>query len=177
MNCRQAQTYLALAAGQDLEDDSIEPQLRVHLKGCPGCRQQAGHLSEVPAILSEARLSLAQSPRLWPRVSAALAELDRKPQFARFNVWVPSTMAAAACGLLFGVAMLEVNQDSGSLLSRLSPPAVQKRDLFRTDPQFATTRGQFPSEGDVQRWTGKNELPPALREPGLMPTSNPSAPW
>jgi hypothetical protein len=71
-------------------------------------------------------------------VAACIAEWERRPQFARFNVWVPSFAAAAACLLLVAVGLME--------------PAPPARDLFKSDPMFAANRGQLISVEDLNRW-------------------------
>jgi hypothetical protein len=86
-------------------------------------------------------------------VAACLAEWERRPQFARFNVWVPSCAAVAACLLLVSVAVLEVDQQT----SRFLPSVVldqpwASRDLYETDPNFAADRGEVISSRDIARW-------------------------
>lgn len=141
MDCRQAQSFLALMVGQDHNDSAGEQHVRQHVTHCASCRRFHQDIGTAQVSLSEAGLQVQTRRHLWPRVAERLAELDRHPQFARFNVLVPTSVATVACLLLVAVTLLEPQQNSSA-----------SRDLFRTDPSFAATRGELPSQADLQRW-------------------------
>ena len=139
MDCRQSQALMALAVGQDHPAPDAESALHQHLEHCPGCRQVRRQLLKSQQALLESRLQPDPRRRLWPRI-AELAELEQRPQFARFNVLVPSAVAAAACLLLVSVTLLEVSH---------RPPT---RDLFVSDPAFNAQHGKLPTDEDLERW-------------------------
>jgi hypothetical protein len=152
MDCRQAQSVLALAVGQDGCDPVAEDAVRAHLAACPQCRKVQRDMEAAHAALLESRSQPRFRHGLWPQVAACIAEWERRPQFARFNVWVPSFAAAAACLLLVTVGLLQP-----------SPPS---RDLFKSDPMFASDRGHLISVEDLARWQD-------LQSPGLQQAGRP----
>jgi len=153
MDCRQVQSVLALAVGQDACDPAAEQTVRAHLAACPVCRRTQRDLETAHAALLESRTQPAFRRGLWPQVAACLAEWERRPQFARFNVWVPSLAAVAACLLLVSVAVFEVDQHTGRLLPSvvLDQPSAS-RNLYDSDPNFAADRGKVISARDIARW-------------------------
>jgi predicted anti-sigma-YlaC factor YlaD len=144
MDCRQAESWLALWVGNDLSDTEPARQLQVHLEQCEHCRAKSLEFVVAHTALQEARCVPAETPVcLWPRVRARLAQWDCRPQFARFNVWVPTALATVACSLLVWVATVEVqrkvqqwpqvqnlHQPAMSLQARRSP-SVSPRDFER----------------------------------------------
>jgi len=143
MDCRQAESLLALWAGNDLDDIDPTHRVQAHLDACEHCRQRSRDFVVAHTALQEARCAAPESPNLWPRVRAKLMEWEQRPQLAKFNVWVPTALAAVACSLLVLVASVEVQRK----LQR--PPS---RDLFRTDSQFARSRDKLLSPYDLERW-------------------------
>uniref|UniRef100_A0A7C2K259 Zf-HC2 domain-containing protein n=1 Tax=Schlesneria paludicola TaxID=360056 RepID=A0A7C2K259_9PLAN len=152
MDCRQIQSVLALVVGQDPCDPADEQAVRAHLSNCPACRRFRQDLKVSHTALLESRTQPQFRRGLWPQVAACLADWESRPQFARFNVWVPSVAAVVACLLLVSVAALEVDHHSQQWLpslvqERTAPP----RDLFN-DPDFSHNRGRLLSRDDVRRW-------------------------
>jgi hypothetical protein len=158
MDCRQAQSVLALAVGQDACDPAAEQAVRAHLTACPVCRQTQRDLEIAHAALLESRTQPAFRRGLWPQVAACIAEWECRPQFARFNVWVPSLAAVAACLLLVSVAVFEVDQHAGRLLPSvvLDQPSAS-RNLYESDPNFTADRGEVISARDIARWRQTQE--------------------
>lgn len=157
MDCRQAQSFLALMVGQDHNDSAGEQHVRQHVTQCASCRRFHQDIGTAQVSLSEAGLQVQTRRHLWPRVAERLAELDRRPQFARFNVLVPTSVATVACLLLVAVTLLDTQQNpSGS------------RDLFRSDPSFAASRGELPSQADFQRWQQRQRNDFSMQQPELQ---------
>lgn len=154
MDCRQVQSVLALAVGQDLSDVTTLEAVREHVGRCPACQRLEQQFAVAHAALLDSRTVPRLRRGLWPQVAQCIADWDRRPQFARFNVWVPSLAAVAACVLLVTVAVLEVDQSGPQWLSgvRAEQSASASRNLFATDPRFAKSRGDFLSPQDVARW-------------------------
>lgn len=164
MDCQSSQSLLPLWVGQDLPDAAAEQQLRAHVAVCPACRALKERLSSSRRALQRSRSVEAVRPgRIWPRVAAQLAAWEARPQFARFNVWVPTLTAAVACMLLVAVAAVEVQRKAahwmgGAVAERAAPP----RNLFVSDPTFARSRGKFPTWEDAQRWRENSNKEVAL---------------
>lgn len=168
MDCRQIQPLLALAVGQDLPDETFERSVTLHLQQCPSCRERRQALAMSRAVLQDAQRSARSTGGLWPRIAVQLARLERRPPLARFNVWVPTAVAALACSILVTVAAIEVHQkvSSGSApLVRSVQPTP--RNLFISDPAFSRSRGQMLSEEDVAQWRQSQgeSLKPASYQP------------
>ncbi len=127
MDCRQSQSFLALMVGQDHADSAAECLVRQHVVGCPSCRKFHAELLASQAALADSRIQVGARRQLWPRVAERLAELECRPQFARFNVWVPTAVAAAACLLLVAVAAVEMQRRDDSLFRSMAGnrPAVR----------------------------------------------------
>jgi hypothetical protein len=129
MECRQVEPLLALWVGNDLESGH-DVALQQHLELCPQCRERSRQLVVAETALQEARLSPVAGESLWPRVRAKLREWERRPQFAKFNVWVPTAIAAVACSLMVMVASVEVQRKvqhwvvGPGLTSSLSQPLL-----------------------------------------------------
>lgn len=152
MDCRQASNWLALGAGQDLTEADIAASVEHHLHQCPLCRRKQSDLQSTLNLLAEAQLMPDPRRRLWPRVSQRLAELELRPRFLRFNVWVPTTLAAAACLLMVSVVAVEFQRHNERDLFGQPWQASSQRDLFQSDPQFNVGRGQLPTSADWKRW-------------------------
>lgn len=174
MDCRQAQSLAALSVGQDHADPAIERALHQHLGECADCRRFHRQLIVSQAVLVECRVHPASRSRLWPRVAERLAELEQRPQFLRFNVWLPTSAAAAACLLLMTVAMVEV-QRRDDAVARPVAARLESRDLFRTDPVFASNRGGLPSDNDLERWRRRlvEDMPGEFNDLEVQPARNP----
>ena len=158
LDCRQARSLLALEVGLDLPDAETRHQLQAHLKLCPDCRCRQRQLHESQAVLVESRLTLDPRSRLWPRVASQLAEWEARPQFARFNAWVPTAIASVACLLLVSIATFEFQQGDNGRPANMAWSRSETRDLFQTAPEFRVTHGQFPSEADIRRWRAQRSL-------------------
>lgn len=152
IDCRTARTLVALQVGHDLPDAASLRSVTAHVEECSVCRAWQQQLLASQTVLTESRLMFEPHGKLWPRVAACLTEWERRPQFARFNVWIPTVVATAACLLLVAVATLEMQRHNGGLSLEMVWQSPSPRDLFRTDPAFAANHGQFPSAEDVQRW-------------------------
>jgi hypothetical protein len=152
MDCRQAQSLVALMVGQDHADANLEGAVQQHVLQCASCRKFHSELVASQSLLGEARLYSDSRRRLWPQVAERLAELDRRPRFARFNVWVPTVVTAAACLLLVTVATLETQRPQGGILPGMVWQQPASRDLFLSDPEFSMHRGELPTADDLARW-------------------------
>ncbi len=168
MDCRQIQPLLALSVGQDLPDSTFERSVTLHLQQCPACRERRQALVMSRAVLQDAQRMARPTGGLWPRVAARLARLDRRPPLARFNVWVPTAVAALACSLLVTVAAVEVHRKVHPGAAPLVRSLPQKdRDLFVSEPSFVKSNGRLISEEDMAHWrTTQGEVPqPARYQP------------
>lgn len=163
MNCRHVQSLLSLAVGQDAADPTAEESIRVHLASCAVCSQVQRNLEAAHLALLESRTQPRLRRGLWPQVAACIADWERRPQFARFNVWVPSCAAVAACVLLVSVAVLEVDETHRWLPSVVMDRPEQ-RNLFVTDPDFASDRGQVISAEDISRWRQQDSKSSRLQQ-------------
>jgi predicted anti-sigma-YlaC factor YlaD len=171
MDCRQIQSVLALAVGQDPCDPVDEQAVRAHLSDCPCCRRFRQELEASHAALLESRVHRG----LWPQVAACLAEWECRPRFARFNVWVPSVAAVAASLLLISVAVLEVDHHTHQWLPSVVQDRSTPRNLFLTDPNFTASRGQMLSPDDVIRWRQMQHQ--QLQQAGMPLTPRPVPEW
>lgn len=162
------QPLLALSVGQDLPDSTLERSVTLHLQQCPACRERRQALVMSRAVLQDAQRMSRPAGGLWPRVAMQLARLDRRPPLARFNVWVPTAVAALACSILVTVAAVEVgrkvNPGAAPLVRSLQP---KPRDLFKSEPSFVKSSGRLISEDDVAQWrkTQGESLQPASYQP------------
>jgi predicted anti-sigma-YlaC factor YlaD len=110
MDCRQTEALLALWVGHDLADGEPARSIQTHLETCDRCRERSRQFVVAHTALLESRLATPPGASVWPRVRSRLAELERQPHFAKFNVWVPTAIAAAACSLMVLVAAVEVQR-------------------------------------------------------------------
>ncbi len=153
MDCRQIQPLLALSVGQDLPDVGLDRTVGLHLQQCPVCRERRQALAMSRAVLQDAQRTARSTGGLWPRVSAQLARLDRRAPLARFNVWVPTAVAALACGILMTIAAVEihrkVNPNATVFVRPLEP---RSRNLFESDPAFVRSQGRLINEEDIAQW-------------------------
>ena len=170
MDCQQIQPLLALAVGQDLPDGDCERTVTLHLQQCPNCREHRQALAMARSVLQDAQPTVRLGGGLWPRISAQLAECQNRRPLARFNVWVPTVVAAMACGILVAIAALEiskkVNPQTTVFIRSMQAPT---RNLFDTDPTFSKSHGRLISEQDVAAWRqSQGELvQPARYQPDL----------
>lgn len=168
MDCRQIQPLLALSVGKDLPDATFERSVTLHLQQCPACRERRQALAMSRAVLQDAQRTARPTGGLWPRVTVELARLDRRPPLARFNVWVPTAVAALACSLLVAVAAIEVHRKVNPQSTVFVRPVQTKsRNLFVEDPTFASSRGRIINEEDAAFWrqTQGESLKPARFQP------------
>lgn len=153
MDCRQIQPLLALAVGQDLPDEGCEQTVLLHLQQCPACRERRQALAMARSVLQDAQPMARIGGGLWPRISAQLTDHRNHRPLARFNVWVPTVVAAMACSILVGIAALEiskrVNPQTTVFIRSIQSPS---RNLFDTDPAFSQSHGRLISEQDVAAW-------------------------
>lgn len=163
MDCQQAEATLSLWVGSDLDDADHAQLLHSHLEVCPRCRRRSQEFVAAHTALQEARVRPLEeglppdSSSLWPRVKARLVEWESRPQFAKFNVWVPTVVATAACSVLVLVALVELQRKMerwSSAPSLIAQPWGAQDDLFRSDPMFASSRGRALSRDDLERWQG-----------------------
>lgn len=176
MDCRQMQPLLALMVGQDLPDTGLEHAVTQHLQQCPACRERRQSLAMSRSVLLDAQPLVRYRGGLWPRIAARLPQYDRRRQLARFNVWVPTAVAALACSLLVAVAAVEiqrkVNPQAGGYVRGVQPPA---RNLFVSDPTFAKSHGKLIDANDVANWnqTQGETLQPARHRLNPPPRPQP----
>lgn len=177
MDCRQAQSLMALMVGQDHGDSQSVDGLERHVEHCAACQKFHQDLQVSQSVLQEARLQVVFRRRVWPSVAARLSEAERTPRFARFNVWVPTAVATAACLLLVSVALFEVQRRNAELFPGMAWQGSPSRDLFQTDPQFSASHGNLPSEADFERWLNRpgQPVPTQVRDFQLRTARNPAA--
>lgn len=168
MDCRQIEPLLALSVGQDLPDSTFERTVTLHLQQCPACRERRQALSMSRAVLQDAQRTVRSTGGLWPRVAIQLARLERRPPLARFNVWVPTAVAALACSLMVTVAAIEVTRKVNSQSTAFARPLESRsRNLFVDDPTFARSRGRLINQRDLAEWrqSQSESLQPASYQP------------
>lgn len=115
MNCRRAQTDIALWAGNDL-DETDRLSLQRHLEACPDCREYQAQMQALMRLVDECPLKeqadeaskSAVSDSLWPSLSSHLVSLPFR-NCDRFNGWIPAVAVAAVC-----LAMLMVASPQGT---------------------------------------------------------------
>ena len=146
MNCEQACRLLPLWIGHDLSDAGDAESLRIHVTGCPKCREQQRRLQrslEALQSISTAATEVEQQsnprPSLWPRVAAVLPAWHRGRD--RFNGWIPVAAMALAASLMVAVSIASVQRELGNqrlLTWRFGPTSPSDgRNLFETDARFA----------------------------------------
>lgn len=104
MNCKRAQSEIALWVGGDLDDASIAA-LGQHLNRCPACDRVRLQMQRAMSALEDqpaAESSLHDS--IWPEVSKQLPQ--SLPQGDRFNGWLPAIAMAAVCCLMLTIATM-----------------------------------------------------------------------
>lgn len=110
MNCRRAQTDIALWAGNDLSESDCQ-SLQRHLEACPKCRGYKAHMQAIMQVMDECPLrdeadeasKSAVAGGLWPSLASRLVSLPT-PQVDRFNGWIPAIAVAAVCLAMLMVA-------------------------------------------------------------------------
>ena len=115
MNCRRAQTDIALWAGNDL-DETDRLSLQRHVEACPDCREYQAQMQALMRLVDECPLreqadeasKSALSDSLWPSLSSHLVSLPFRNS-DRFNGWIPAVAVAAVC-----LAMLMVASPQGT---------------------------------------------------------------
>lgn len=158
MDCRHAQTLLGLWVGQDLDDPGVEHALGQHVETCANCRRHRQSLVAACTALRDAQRPMAASRGVWRKVASRIAARGRRPQLARFNVWVPTLAAALACSLLVTVAIVEVQSRVGQRLGGMSRTAFStSRDLFVSDPARAASHGRLLTEEEAVRFVLNHE--------------------
>jgi predicted anti-sigma-YlaC factor YlaD len=105
MNCKIAQSQLALLVGNDLEPAAVD-QVRKHLDQCDCCRRHFDRLTAAQEALQtpgEGAWS-ATVESLWPKLSLRLASATAGSKPHRLNGWAASLAVAAACTAMVWVA-------------------------------------------------------------------------
>jgi predicted anti-sigma-YlaC factor YlaD len=105
MNCKIAQSQLALLVGNDLEPAAVD-QVRKHLDKCDCCRRHFDRLTAAQEALqapAEGAWS-ATDESLWPKLSVRLASATAGSKPHRLNGWAASLAVAAACTAMVWVA-------------------------------------------------------------------------
>lgn len=103
MNCRRAQSNIALWAGNDLDETDL-PCLQRHLEACPECREYKEQMHALMQLVEECPLrdevdeasKSAVEHSLWPSLSTRLVETPPR-RSDRFNGWVPAVAVAVVC--------------------------------------------------------------------------------
>lgn len=122
MNCKRAQSDIALWAGNDLDESDLS-ELRIHLQVCPGCRVYLEDMRALLRLMEECPLrdeadgTSQRGESLWPMLASRLVSIPA-PRTDRFNGWVPAVAVAAVC-----LAMVLVASPP-HLLSPENAPAV-----------------------------------------------------
>ena len=108
MNCRDAQSDIALYAGGDLDDAARVREVRRHVASCPECREHfKGVKSSLRTLASVDQAATWQSAgSLWPSIQRELAR-PRPAAAARVwqqaRNWSPLAAVTAACALMLMV--------------------------------------------------------------------------
>ncbi|MFV0442394.1 MAG: anti-sigma factor family protein [Planctomycetaceae bacterium] len=110
MTCREARADIALYAGGDLDDRARVRELRLHVAGCPECREHYQSLKTTLKTLSglgpvELGGATWQSTgSLWPAIRQ---EIGRPPEpltvakaFKQLKPWAPLAAMTVACVLM-----------------------------------------------------------------------------
>lgn len=103
MNCRRAQSDIALWAGNDLDEADL-PSLQRHLEACPECREYQEQMHQLMQLVEECPLreegdeasQAVVEDSLWPSLSTQLVSV-RTSRSDHFNGWVPAVAVAAVC--------------------------------------------------------------------------------
>ena len=155
MNCREAQTDIALHAGGDLDDRERVRALREHVGGCPECRAHyQGVKSSLKALSGllplEAGSATWQSVgSLWPSIRK---ELARPPEtftaakaFNHAKNWSPFIAMTTAC-LVMLVALGRFGSPPVQPISNrgLTRPPISLQTPPRDD-RSASERSESPS--------------------------------
>jgi len=113
MNCKRAQTEIALLAGGDLDEASCRA-LHQHLNRCSECRDYQFQMEELMDLVDESPAKdeadeaskSAVTESLWPSLSSRLVSLPCV-KADRFNGWIPAVAVALICLAMFMVASPE----------------------------------------------------------------------
>lgn len=110
MNCKRAQSLIALWVGDDLETDAAE-SLRRHVERCEECREYRTRMSRTLEFLSDCEGSEGPvrplSDSVWPDVAQRLRTgPGGTRQRARFNGFVPALAVTSALVVIFSFALV-----------------------------------------------------------------------
>ncbi len=150
MNCREAQTELALYAGEDLGDSQREAEVRQHLSECPACRRRhAGVKSALAALAGADSPGTYESVHsLWPALRRRIAQGDVSSSAG----WTWQSAGPALAGLLVCAGLMV---STAVLLKR---PVVQDAPVSTppTTPEYG-----LDYEGYVPMARGAAAVKPA----------------
>jgi len=99
MNCKQAQTNIALWVGGDLSENDVA-LLERHVAICPGCREHHLRMEHVQQMLNVSNSPPSLEESIWPDLEVKIERHQKAFRREQFNGWVPAFAVAAACLLL-----------------------------------------------------------------------------
>lgn len=160
MNCRRAQSDIALWAGDDLDEAGLMG-LKRHLAACPECRCYMQEMRLLMRLVEECPLrdegddasKCVVEGSLWPSLSTRLVTWPAS-RGDRFNGWIPAVTVAAVCLAMVLIAsppqMLaphdgsmvtsaeedswSESQSSNSQIAKWNRPPIQGQPAFDANP-------------------------------------------
>jgi hypothetical protein len=194
MNCRRAQSDIALWAGDDLDEAGLL-SLRRHLDDCPECRCYMEEMQLLMRLVEECPLreegdeasKRAVEDSLWPTLSTRLVSLS-SPRSDRFNGWIPAVTVAAVCLAMVLIAsppamlapqaapLVSSADEESWPLPEASPPIANPSlasPLPKWDPPTVRPQKAFaPKNSERPRFAPKHPIE-LLLESGSLPPGFP----
>ena len=155
MNCRRAQSDIALWAGDDLDEAGLL-SLRRHLEACPECRCYMQEMQLLMRLIDECPLreegdeasKEAVEDSLWPSLSTRLVTLSSR-RSDHFNGWIPAVSVAAVCLAMTFSACTSVESKQAAFLEAAQDQASQE-DIRR---QWGEPTNSRSLDGGQSLWT------------------------
>ncbi len=195
MNCRRAQSNIALWAGNDL-DETCRLGLQQHLETCPACREFLQEMQAVMQMVDECPLReeadnasmILVEESLWPELASRLATVPA-PQSDRFNGWLPAVAVSVVCFAMVLIAsppQHSVSSEENLPLTATEPistpaplfdaqeqPSANPPELLDRQPiqgipvNHRTRKHSFPYCKGV--WIDETRIPPISESPCFLP--------
>lgn len=204
MNCRRAQSDIALWAGDDLDEAGLL-SLKRHLEACPECRCYMQEMHLLMRLIDECPLreegdnasKQAVEDSLWPALSTRLVTLSAR-RSDHFNGWIPAVSVAAVCLAMVLIAsppgmlapqeapLVSSTEEESWSTSQPShplsgPQAKWSADPVKTHPAFDFYQPDVSPRHPVERFFELDSIPPELLDPNspfefYVDRSNPMRP-
>ncbi len=162
MNCRDAQTLLALWVGGDLQDQAELRQLKSHMATCEHCRAHRRSLESSQSVLTHPHESetFTASASLWPMISRQIQQSPKPDLISLSKSWLRNG-APFAAAVAVGLIMLLAAWHN-------TPPHSNEADPLLRGPGLEYVQGpvmteEFPGEAD--RYSSHDESPPEDPKP------------